>query len=116
MHWLMICRHRPDQDARRAEMREAHRAHVLSGYEGRVRVLIGSALTEDDATAPVGNFGVLEAPDRASALAFAEADPYARAGIVESIEITALASTFQAHRIDPMTVTPTSGGPAAKTA
>mgnify|MGYP001765676301 CR=1 FL=1 len=103
MHWLMVCRHRPDQEARRAEMREAHRAHVASGHGGRVRVLIGSALTGDDAVAAHGNFGILEAPDRAAALAFAEADPYARAGIVESIEITALASTFQAHRIDPMT-------------
>ena len=34
-------------------------------------------------------------------MAFAEGDPYARAGIVERIEITALASRFQAHRIDP---------------
>lgn len=103
MHWLMICRHRPGQDARRAEMRDAHRAHVASGHGGRVKVLIGSALTADDAESPIGNFGLLEAPDRAAAQAFAEADPYAVAGIVETIEITALAATFQAHRIDPMT-------------
>jgi uncharacterized protein YciI len=103
MHWLMICRHRPGMDARRAELRDAHRAHVLSGHGGRVRVLIGSALTEDDATRPLGNFGVLEAPDRAAALAFAEADPYALGGVVEGVEIVALAATFQAHRIDPMT-------------
>ncbi|MDK9697623.1 MAG: YciI family protein [Siculibacillus sp.] len=103
MYWLMVCRHHPGQDARRAEMRDAHRAHVLAGRDG-VRVLIGSALTGDDATVALGNFGVLEAPDRSAALAFAEADPYARAGIVADIEITALASTFQAHRIDPMTV------------
>ena len=37
------------------------------------------------------------------ALAFAESDPYALNGLVEAIEITALASRFQAHRIDPMT-------------
>lgn len=102
MYWLMVCRHHPDQEARRAEMREAHRAHVLAGHDG-VRVLIGSALTDDGAAA-LGNFGVLEARDRRAALAFAEADPYARAGIVDTIEITALAATFQAHRIDPMTV------------
>jgi len=104
----MVCRHRPGQDARRAELRDAHRAHVLSGHDGRVRVLIGSALTADDAASPIGNFGVLEAPDRRTALAFAEADPYARGGIVETIEITALAAGFQAHRIDPMTPTPIS--------
>jgi uncharacterized protein YciI len=106
MYWLMVCRHRTGQEARRAEIRDAHRAHVASGHDGRVKVLIGSALTLDDAVAAIGNFGILEAPDRETALAFAEADPYALAGIVESIEITALASTFQAHRIDPMTVSP----------
>ena len=104
MYWLMVCRHHPGREARRAEMRDAHRAHVASGHDGRVKVLIGSALTLDDAVGAIGNFGILEAPDRETALAFAEADPYARADIVESIEITALASTFQAHRIDPMTV------------
>jgi uncharacterized protein len=46
---------------------------------------------------------VLEAPSREAAQAFAENDPFALAGLVESIEITALASRFQAHRIDPMT-------------
>jgi uncharacterized protein YciI len=67
------------------------------------RVLIGSALTEDDGETPLGNFGVLEAPTREAAEAFARADPLALAGVVETIEVVALASRFQAHRIDPMT-------------
>jgi uncharacterized protein YciI len=66
-------------------------------------VLIGSALTEDDGETPIGNFGVLEAACREAAQAFAENDPFVLAGLVESIEITALASRFQAHRIDPLT-------------
>ncbi|MHB2169844.1 YciI family protein [Alsobacter sp. R-9] len=102
-YWLMICRHRPGMDAVRDAHREAHRAHVASGGGGIAKVLTGSALTQDDAETALGNFGVLEAPDRASALAFAEGDPYARAGLVESIEIIALASRFQAQRIDPLT-------------
>ncbi|WP_262296982.1 YciI family protein [Microvirga sesbaniae] len=103
MYWLMICRHRGDAAALREQHREAHRQHVATGGGGLARVLIGSALTEDDGETPHGNFGVLEAPSREAARAFAESDPYALAGIVESIEITALASRFQAHRIDPMT-------------
>ena len=40
-----------------------------------------------------------------SARGFAEGDPFARAGIVETIEVTPLPDTFQAHRItDPMSV------------
>jgi uncharacterized protein len=103
MHWLMICRHKPGSADLREKHKEAHRQHVATGGGGLARVLIGSALTEDDAETPLGNFGILEAPTREAAQAFAENDPYARAGLVESIEITALASRFQAHRIDPMT-------------
>src|SRR3954454_4175915 len=103
MYWLMTCRHRPDGHALREQHREAHRAHVATGGGGLARVLIGSALTADDGETPIGNFGVLEAPTREAAQAFAENDPYARADLVESIEIVALASRFQAHRIDPMT-------------
>ena len=122
MYWLMICRHKPGMTELREQHRDAHRQHVATGGGGLARVLIGSALTEDDAETPLGNFGILEASTREAAQAFeelrasggpagsrppsqafAENDPFARAGLVESIEITALASRFQAHRIDPMT-------------
>ncbi|MBC7336411.1 MAG: hypothetical protein H5U01_09100, partial [Clostridia bacterium] len=47
----------------------------------------------------------LEAADLAQARAFAEGDPFNRAGIVASIELTPLPETFQAHRIaDPMSL------------
>ena len=49
---------------------------------------------------PNGNFGILEAPTREAAQAFAESDPYALAGLVEPIEITALASRFQVGASD----------------
>ncbi len=103
MYWLMTCRHKPGMTELRERHRDAHRQHVATGGGGLARVLIGSALTEDDGESPVGNFGVLEAASRQAAQAFAESDPFAIAGLVESIEITALASRFQAHRIDPMT-------------
>lgn len=103
MYWLMICRHKPGLNDLREQHRDAHRQHVATGGGGLAKVLIGSALTEDDAETPLGNFGILEAPSREAAQAFAENDPFARAGLVESIEITALASRFQAQRIDPMT-------------
>ena len=96
--FLMICRHRDDADDARDARRPAHRDWVRSGGEGRVSVLIGSAL-QDEAGRAVGNWGVLEAPDFATARAFAEGDPYATSGIVSGIEITPLPDTFQADRI-----------------
>ena len=103
MYWLMICRHKPSMAELREQHRDAHRQHVATGGGGIARVLTGSALTEDDAESPLGNFGILEAATREAAWAFADNDPFARAGLVESIEIIALASRLQAHRIDPMT-------------
>ncbi len=109
MHWLMICRHHPGKDAERAAVRDQHRAHVLSGG-GRVRVLIGSALTEDDGVAPQGNFGVIEAASREDVVAFAQDDPYAGLASWRRFLSRGLASTFQAHRIDPMTPAPAKVG------
>ena len=98
MYWLMICRHKPDAWPLARAAPGCPSPACRDGRRRRLpKVLIGSALTEDDGETPIGNFGVLEAPSREAAQAFAENDPYARAGIVESIEITALASRFQAH-------------------
>lgn len=102
MFWLMTCHHKPGCDAAREETRPAHRAYVADGG-GVARVLIGAPLTADDGERAIGNFGIIEAPSREAVQAFAEADPYAKAGIVERITIVALASRFQAERIRPAT-------------
>jgi len=102
MYFLMVCRHHDGVDEKRGSVRAEHRKWVVSGGEGSASVLIGSATLGEDGNAN-GNFGVLEAKDAASARAFAEGDPYNRAGIVAAIEITPLPDTFQAHRIsEPM--------------
>ena len=103
MFFLMRCLHHQDMDAVREVHRAAHRAWVQSGGEGRALVLIGSALLGADG-APIGNFGILQADSPERARAFAEGDPFNRAGIVATIELTPLPETFQAHRIgEPMT-------------
>lgn len=103
MFFLMRCLHHEDMDAAREAHRPAHRAWVQSGGEGRALVLIGSALLGADG-APIGNFGILQADSPEKARAFAEGDPFNRAGIVATIELTPLPDTFQAHRIgEPMT-------------
>lgn len=102
MFFLMICHHHPDQDAARDRLRPAHRGWVASGGNGLARVLVGSALWDENGSG-VGNFGILEAETEAGARAFAEGDPFATGGIVARIELTRLADTFQADRIRPMT-------------
>ena len=104
MYFLMRCLHHSGMDAKRDTHRAEHRDWVKSGGEGLAAVLIGAALVDDNG-ASIGNFGILEAKDMESARGFAGGDPFARAGIVETIELTPLPDTFQAHRItDPMSV------------
>ncbi|MCO6187242.1 YciI family protein [Rhizobium sp. L1K21] len=104
MFFLMTCEHHPNKDAARDEHRPKHREWVRSGGDGVAVVLVGSATLNDDGTTR-GNFGILEAESLEKAMAFAEGDPFAKAGIVKVISMTPLPDTFQAHRIsDPMTV------------
>ena len=97
--FLMRCLHKPDQDAARDTERPRHREWVASGGDGLVSVLIGSALCDDDGRS-VGNFGILEAANLADARAFAEGDPFHRAGIVDIFELTPLPDTLQADHIE----------------
>ena len=98
MHFLMLCRHRDDVATLRDANRSAHRAHVASGGNGLVRVLIGSGLQADNGERS-GNFGILEAETLADALAFAEGDPFNAAGVIASIEMIAIVDGFPAHLI-----------------
>jgi uncharacterized protein YciI len=103
MYFLMRCLHHAKQDVVRDAHRSAHREWVRTGGDGLAVVLIGSALM-DEAGMALGNFGILEAADLSQARAFAEGDPFNKAGIVASVELTALPDTFQANRIaEPMT-------------
>ncbi|PCI85140.1 MAG: hypothetical protein COB24_13955 [Hyphomicrobiales bacterium] len=102
MYFLMQCSHHPDMDNLRDQHRADHRQWVKSGGGGVAIVLIGSATINDQATS-IGNFGILQAESLANATAFAEGDPFNRAGIVSDIEMTRLTDGFQAHRIpEPM--------------
>jgi len=104
MYFLMICPHRSGTEinALRDQLRPQHRVWVASGGNGLARVLTGSALWNAGGDG-IGNFGILEARDEQAARAFAEGDPFFKGGVVKRVELTRLADSFQAHRIDPLT-------------
>ena len=106
MYFLMICPHQSGADiaALRDTLRPAHRAWVVSGGGGLAVVMTGAALWNEVGDS-IGNFGVLQAKDEASARAFAMGDPFYTGGVVKRVELTRLADTFQAGRIDPLTQT-----------
>ena len=84
MLFALICDDRPDGLETRKATREAHLAHLR---ESGVVVLAGPFL--DSGGAPTGSLIVLDVPDRAAAEAWAEADPYAKAGLFERVTIRA---------------------------
>lgn len=100
MFFLMRCTHRPGADADRDRLRPAHRDWNRSGGGGRVSVLTGSALWGDDGTA-IGHWGIVEAASPEAARAYIDADPFVTGGVVTQIELTRMADSFAADRINP---------------
>jgi uncharacterized protein YciI len=81
MLFVIIGRDGPDAKTLRPEIRPDHLAH-LGVYDAQGRVRIAGPLTDGS-----GSLIVLEADSLDEARSIAEADPYARAGVFESVEI-----------------------------
>ena len=81
MHAALICRDKPDAMPIRMANREAHLAYARNSGA----VVFGGPMLEDGQM--VGSLIVIEVADMAAAQAFAQADPYAQAGLFASVEI-----------------------------
>ena len=83
MLFAISCTDKPGALELRLATRPAHIEH-LKAEAGRI--LLGGPVL-DAAGNPCGSLLVVEAADRAAAEAFAAADPYAKAGLFESVAI-----------------------------
>ena len=84
MTFVLICRDKPGALDIRMENRPAHLAYIEATG---VVTLAGPFL--DDAGKPSGSLVILEVTDRAAAEVWAAGDPYAKAGLFESLLIEA---------------------------
>jgi uncharacterized protein len=84
MHFVIACVDKPESLSVRKANREAHVA-FLKSHASQI-VAAGPTLTEDS-EGMTGSVLVMEFPDRAAAEAFAAGDPYAQAGLFESVTI-----------------------------
>ena len=82
MRAALICLDKPGALQTRLDNRAAHLAHIQSS--GTVE-MAGPFLDAEGRM--TGSLIVLEVPDLAAARAWAEADPYAKAGLFESVSI-----------------------------
>ncbi len=83
--FVLTCIDHPNALDRRMAAREDHLAYVRS-MSGVVKV--GGPFL-DEAGQMAGSLLIIEAQDMAEARAFAAADPYARAGLFQSVDIRA---------------------------
>ncbi len=86
MYFMFFCSDKPGHEQLRLDRRQAH-LDYLGGYKDRA-VAVGPTLT-DDGEHMNGSLLVLDLADRKEAEDFAANDPYAKAGLFESVTIRA---------------------------
>lgn len=84
MFFALICHDKPGALALRLDNRADHLAHIdATGVVAQAGPLL------DDAGGMIGSLVILDVADRAAAQAWADGDPYARAGLFDSVQIVA---------------------------
>ncbi len=82
--FVVHCQDRPDSSALRQATREAHLAYARAHID---RFVMGGPTLTDDRSTMTGSILVLNFTERAELDAFLAADPYAQAGLFESVTV-----------------------------
>ena len=91
MLFAIVCHDKPDSLSVRMDNRPEHVAY-LKEYNDRI-VIAGPMLSEDGES-PIGSLLIMDLDDLAAAQAFAAGDPFAKAGLFESVSIRPYRKTF----------------------
>jgi len=82
--YALICRDKPGAIETRKANRDAH-----LGYVGETGVVAQAGPFLDEAGEMCGSLVILDVADKAAAESWAENDPYAKAGLFESVTVQA---------------------------
>jgi len=85
MHFVIYCKDKPDHMDVRTATRPDHSAYLEQHAD---KIVAAGPMLTDDGNGMVGSVLLMEFGDRAAAEAWAAGDPYAKAGLFESVEIT----------------------------
>ena len=85
MHFAIYCKDKPDHLDVRMAARPDHGAYLDQHAD---KIVAAGPMLSDDGDGMVGSVLLMEFADRAEAEAWAGNDPYAKAGLFESVEIT----------------------------
>jgi uncharacterized protein YciI len=84
MLFALVCTDKPGA----AELRSSNRPKHLAFLERHADQLVyAGPLIGEDGQTPAGSLIILDAPDQRAAECFAEQDPYAEAGVFQSVTI-----------------------------
>lgn len=86
MLFAISCRDKAGHAQVRLDNRGAHLEHLKAHGD---QVIAAGPYISDDGSSMLGSLLVVDVADRAAAEAFAATDPYAKAGLFESVDITA---------------------------
>lgn len=84
MHFIIHCTDKPDSAHIRANNRPAH-VDFLKSHRGNLYA--AGPILDDDGEGMNGSLLIVDFPDRAAVETFAAADPYAQAGLFDSVVI-----------------------------
>tara|TARA_R110002050_G_scaffold102235_1_gene210728 strand:- start:435 stop:719 length:285 start_codon:yes stop_codon:yes gene_type:complete len=93
MHFVIYCLDKADHAHVRAENRPAH-VEFLKAHADKI--VAAGPLLSDDGEGMIGSTLILEFDDRAEAESWAAADPYAKAGLFQSVDIRPWKKVFPA--------------------
>ena len=91
MLYAIYCVDKPNSMDVRMANRPEH-IEYLKSKEGQI--LVGGALLTEDGEGMLGSLLVIDAADAAAARAFADGDPFAKAGLFQSVSITRWRKAF----------------------
>ena len=84
MLWAISCVDKPNGDAARAKVRDAHRDYLKSSK----KVLLLSGATLNDEGEAIGVLYVVKASSRAEAQAWVDSEPFSSGGVFGSVKVT----------------------------
>ena len=93
MHVAIICLDKPDRNPVRVENRPAHLEHLKAH---KAQILAAGPLLGADGASPLGSLLIMEFDTLEAARNFANADPYAKAGLFQSVDIHPWRKVFPA--------------------
>ncbi|MGE0255898.1 MAG: YciI family protein [Alphaproteobacteria bacterium] len=95
--WLIVGRLGEDGIARREKAMQPHIAYLRAN---RSRIRFAGPMFSDDGNTPIGSMTLLDAPDRATAKAYIDSEPYNLGGSFGSVEITRWSSSMEFRQLE----------------